>query len=164
MPLTRKLYLLIILLVAASTVTRSCPQAAAQTVNSPSGFTSGTAACGLGPFATAGYNFTAFGDNVGGGVLSGSTIILQPSGAPGIRNPSDVVYQTPLNVQAFTTTFQFVPNAWNPAFIMENVTHNAGSGTPGGFTLAQSFNGGAGTCTGSAYMIANTNGSSWSCH
>ena len=104
-------------------------------INCPSGFAS-SGSCGIGN----GQSLTFFGN--GGANLSGSTIILQPTGI--VHNPSSVVYSTPVNVQAFTATFKFVPNAWNLALVLENVTHNGGGGPPKGLTLAQSFSGGAG--------------------
>jgi hypothetical protein len=125
--------------------------ATAQTINCPSGFSS------TGPCATTGSgtsaNFQIFGN--GGANLSGSTIILQPTGV--VHDPNSVMYETPVNVQAFTTNFRFVPNAWNLASILENLTHNAAAGPPLGCTLASSFGGGA-RCEGGFYQAFGPNG------
>jgi hypothetical protein len=83
--------------------------------------------------------------------LSGTAINLQPTGVTHAPNNFNFV-STPVNVQAFTTTYQFVPNNWNLAFYLENATQAGGGNGPApGFTLAQSFTGGAG-CEGAFYQ------------
>ncbi len=127
---------------AALAAASDTPVSTQPVVNCPSGFsTSGL--CGVG----SGQKLTLFGN--GGARLSGSTISLQPQGV--VHNPNSAIYQTAVNVQAFSTTFAFVPNAWNLAFVLENVTHNAGAGPASGLSLAQSFSGGAG-CEGGFYQ------------
>jgi hypothetical protein len=84
-------------------------------------------------------------------VQSGSSIDLIPVGSNGGgHSGSSVVYQTPVNVQAFTSTFTFVPNGKNISFVLNNSTGNsygyngsyfaAGAGCEGGFS--QAFTGG----------------------
>jgi hypothetical protein len=111
-------------------------------INCPSGFTS-SGACGVG----SGQNFPIFGN--GGANLSGSKVILQPTGV--VHAPSSIVYQTKVNTQAFSTTFTFVPNGWNLAFVLENSTTDGGAGPTPGYTLASSFSSGAG-CEGGFYQ------------
>ncbi len=76
--------------------------------------------------------------------LSGTQVNLVPKGAN--HNALNLNYTSPVNVQAFSTTFTFVPNGWNVAFVLQNNTNtNASLGTRSGFTA------GAG-CEGSFFQ------------
>jgi hypothetical protein len=111
---------------AAYTIT---PLRSLQTViDCPSGFTS-TGTCG----AAVGENFNFVN---GYSSLSGSQILLLPPDMTHIVTA--VNYFTPVNVQAFTTTFTFVPNGQFVAFVLQNTLPSAASGT------GENFNSGAG--------------------
>jgi hypothetical protein len=83
---------------------------------------------------------------VGGGAeisLSGSKILLIKSGIT--HAASAAIYRTKVNDQAFTATFEFVPNGQNVAFMLQNNNNNpgydgvnfaAGAGCEGGFFQA----------------------------
>jgi hypothetical protein len=133
----------------------------AQVINCPSGFNNTTGVCGVAPTiqGTGGFPLVIFGTNVSGGAhLSGSSIILQPSGSIGDHAPNNVNFvSAPVNVQAFSTTFTFQLNTWNLAFILQNVTQNGGAGPAPGYSLSQSFNGGAG-CEGGIYQAFGGSG------
>jgi hypothetical protein len=58
--------------------------------------------------------------------VSGSQSPLVPAGCTHCGNGFN--YQTPVNVQAFTATFTFVPNGWNIAFVLQNNTNHEASG------------------------------------
>jgi hypothetical protein len=100
-------------------------------INCPSGFTS-SGACSF--------------HLVGGGAeisLSGSKILLIKSGIT--HAASAAIYPTKVNDQAFTTTFDFIPNGQNIAFVLQNNNNNpgfdgvdfaAGAGCEGGFFQA----------------------------
>src|SRR3984957_1732085 len=78
-----------------------------------------------------------------GSALSGSQILLMPN--PGGHTATSLVYLTPVNAQAFTANFTFVPDGVNVAFTLNN-TNNvpgyegakfvAGAGCEGGFYQA----------------------------
>jgi Chitobiase/beta-hexosaminidase C-terminal domain/Legume lectin domain len=59
-----------------------------------------------------------------GGVLSGSQIDFVPANSG--HNGYGLWYYTPVNIQAFTTTFTFIPNGQNIAFVVQNTTNNPG--------------------------------------
>ena len=60
----------------------------------------------------------------GGGNISGSQIDFVPTGS--LHNGYGLWYQTTAGVQAFTTTFTFIPNGWNFAFVLQNDTSHPG--------------------------------------
>jgi len=80
------------------------------------------------------------------GRLAAPQVNLQPAGT--VHFPSSLIWQQQVNVQAFTTSFTFIPNGWNLAFILNNTT-NLGSGFNG-----PKFIGGAG-CEGGFYQGEN---------
>ena len=92
----------------------------------------------------------AFNQNGGSVTVSGGNISLVPN--PGGHVSSDLIYAynystgatTPVNVQAFTSTFTFVPDGVNVAFVLQNT-----SNTPG--TQGPSFAAGAG-CEGGFFQ------------
>jgi Bacterial Ig-like domain (group 3)/Chitobiase/beta-hexosaminidase C-terminal domain len=118
--------------------------ASAQTVFNCSSFAS-SGTCGI----TNGSG-QAFGQ-VGGNLL-GSAINLTPSGSA--HNSYNAQYMSYVNVQAFATTFTFVPNGYNLAFVIQNCNDApgqcpgaagvfvSGAGSEGGF-----FQGGGGPNT-----------------
>jgi MYXO-CTERM domain-containing protein len=131
---------LVVLTLALTTLGRVAPSYAGPAVNCPSGFApSGACAVGI---ANDGQHDPFLIIANGGGSLSGSTVILQPSGVS--HNPNSLMYQTEVNVQAFTTTFTFVLNGWNVAFVLTN------SNNQSGFNGSQ-FSSGAG-CEGGFYQ------------
>jgi hypothetical protein len=84
------------------------------------------------PFAIVG------GQNGSTPGLSGSQVDLVPAGA--VHTGLALNYQTPVNVQSFSSTFTFIPNGWNVAFVINNSTRDgggksfaAGAGCEGGF-------------------------------
>ena len=83
---------------------------------------------------------TTNGSNPG---FNGSQIDLVPSGATHVA--LSLNYQTQVNVQSFTSTFTFVPNGQNVAFVLQNSNNNptfngsafsAGAGCESGFFQA----------------------------
>jgi hypothetical protein len=104
-------------------------------VNCSSFSTSG--ACGIA--FNGGSNNQPFFSAEAGGSVTGGAIDFVPAGAT--HNGAAIWYQTRLNVQAFTTTFTFVPNGYNFAFVIQNVTNQGnpftdgfGAGGEGGFS------------------------------
>jgi len=80
---------------------------------------------------------------MGGGdpILSGSRVLLV-NPATAIHASYDMIYQTRVNVQAFTASFTFVLDEWNLAFVLENADNvpgfdenilQAGAGCEAGF-------------------------------
>ena len=97
----------------------------AQVINYPSGFSSSSSvACGVGIiYPINGYSFTVTGGPNGSSPgLSGSRVLLLPAGASHVA--LSLIYQTPVNVQAFTATFTFVPNGQNFSLIFNNSNNN----------------------------------------
>ena len=74
--------------------------------------------------------------------LSGSQVLLASTGAT--HTALSLMYQTAVNVQAFSTSFTFVPNGQNLAFTINNATggsfngpsFSSGAGCEGGFFQA----------------------------
>jgi Legume lectin domain len=110
------------------------------------GFAS-TGACGVAVSGAGGQNFKI--TNSPKGVLSGSSVDLIPTGVS--HYGSGLIYQTPVNVQAFTATFTFVPNGWTFAFVLQNNT-NTGASAGG----AKAFGAGAG-CEAGFYQGFSNN-------
>ena len=115
--------------------------AMSQVINCPSGFSS-SGACGTSLIGGGGQNFAIVGtqNNITPS-LSGSRVLLAPTGAA--HTALSLNYQTPVKVQAFTTTFTFVPNGSNVAFVINNATNgssgpnfSSGAGCEGGFFQA----------------------------
>lgn len=78
--------------------------------------------------------------------VSGGVVTIAPSG--GTHYALSLMYQTAVNIEAFTTVMQFVSNNQNIAFTINNCANNgsSGFGTCGGFNLAN-FSSGA-SCEG----------------
>ena len=110
---------------AAETSTRQSVTTSAEVINCSSGFAA-TGSCGV---SVDGYTANSFlatgGPNVGAN-LSGSQLNMIPSGST--HSAVGTIYQTAVNVQAFTATYTFVPNGWNIAFVIENNTNLSGNG------------------------------------
>jgi hypothetical protein len=94
-----------------------------QTVFScPSGFSS-SGSCGVALIGQGANSFKLTGSQNGSNPgLNGSQVLLIPSGA--VHAGISLTYQTKVNVQAFTTTFTFVPNGWNISLIIQNSDNN----------------------------------------
>ena len=114
-------------------------------ISCPSGFAS-SGSCGVSLVGAGGQPFqlvgTTNGSNPG---FSGSQIDLIPSGAQHVA--LSLNYKTQVNVQSFTSTFTFVPNGQNVAFVLQNSNNNpsfngasfsSGAGCEAGFY--QAFN------------------------
>jgi hypothetical protein len=113
-----------------------------QAINCPSGFTTtGTGACSV----DINSGTKAFYLANHGTILSGSSVILAPAGAGHQGNA--LVLQATVNVQAFTSTFTFIPNGQNIAFVVENQTNQN----------AQAFSSGAGDEAGFSQMAGGSN-------
>ncbi len=114
------------------------PVANAQSVFNCSSFTP-TGSCGAATGATQAFNIVIGAQSSPS--LSGSHILLLKAGTHSVAG---LEYQTPVNVQNFTSTFTFVPNGQNVAFVLNNATNNPPNDGPG-------FNSGAG-CEGGFYQ------------
>jgi hypothetical protein len=124
----------ILITAAVGTLGLLCPAAIAQSVfNCPSFSSSGS--CG---FANGWHSGQKFQSN--GGTLSGSVINFVPAGAT--HGGLGFYYSNMVNVQAFTTTFTFVPNGYDLAFVIQNdstqgpegPTMSSGAGGEAGFS------------------------------
>src|SRR5262249_53330728 len=107
--------------------------------NCPSGFTSSGSSCGVSSNTGVGDAFW-YGPNALGSLV-GSQMEMIPGGGTG-HQAAGFLYQTQVNVQAFTSTFSFVPNGQNLAWVLNNSTNNptfnnnlfvAGAGCEAGF-------------------------------
>ena len=129
---------------AAETLTTESATTSAPVINCSSGFTS-SGACGVGVsfIGQGGQPFEIVGSPNGSTPsLLGSQVDLVPVGA--VHSGLSLNYQTPVNVQAFTATYIFVPNGWNLAFVLQNNTNLQGSnGAPSpGFASGAGCEGG----------------------
>ena len=121
---------------AAETSTTQSATTSAPVINCPSGFTAiVTSPCGVALIGSSGPSFAIVGSQNGSWPdLVGSQVELIPTAATHVA--LSLIYQQAVNVQAFSTTFTFIPNGWNLAFVLQN-------DTAGGFIL-KSFSSGAG--------------------
>ena len=92
----------------------------AQVINCPSGFAS-TGDCGVGfvggsPEAFLATDFPAF---------NGPALELIQANAN--HNAASLIYQTQLNIQAFTASFTFTTSGWAVAFVVQNSNNNPAS-------------------------------------
>ena len=111
----------------------------AQGINCSNGFSS-SGACGVGVFE-GGQAFQLNGGSNGSSPgLSGSQVLMLPTGATHVA--MSLNYQTQVNVQAFSSTFKFVPNGQNVVWMVQNSNNNpifneadfnAGAGCEAGF-------------------------------
>jgi hypothetical protein len=126
---------LVVLSLAVLTLVLLGPAARAQNIFNCSSFTT-TGTCGVG----SGQPFGPYGYTVSDGVMDFVQV-----GAT--HNGNAFWYQTAVNVQGFTSTFTFVPNGFNLAFVLNNCnqygcgsgkgpTYAAGAGCEGGFYQA----------------------------
>ena len=128
---------------AAETSTMQSATTGAQVINCSSGFAS-SGACGVAVTGSGGQPFQLTNDQ-SAGVVVGTQALLIPTGSGHFG--AGLIYQTAVNVQAFSTTFTFIPNGWNLAFVLQNNTNpNAGGGGN-----PQAFAAGAG-CEGGFYQ------------
>ena len=120
----------------AMTIFLIAPSFAQTVFNCPSFNGNISGACSV---DAAGYNNPDFLVR-GGGNLSGSVINMIPANSG--HNGYSVNYFTTVNIQAFTTTFTFIPNGQNLALVVQNGTNqpgydgnifDSGAGCEGGF-------------------------------
>jgi hypothetical protein len=134
------------LLLLGGVILGTIGSASAQSMFScPSGFSS-SGSCGVSLIGAGGQPFALVGTTNGTSPgFNGSQINLVPSGATHVA--LSLNYQTKVNVQGFTSTFTFVPNGQNVAFVIQNSDNNpsfngaafsAGAGCEAGFY--QAFN------------------------
>jgi hypothetical protein len=97
----------------------SIPASAQTTIFNCSSFSSAGACAAI----VAGYGTQSFIIRNGGN-LSGNRIDFVPTNSG--HNGYGLTYYTPVNVQAFTTTFTFIPNGQNIAFVIQNTTNQSG--------------------------------------
>jgi hypothetical protein len=122
--------------------------ASAQVINCPSGFAS-SGSCGVSLIGSSGQPFALVGSPNGSNpALAGSQVELIPTGAT--HTAVGFIYQAKVNVQAFTSTFTFVPNGQNLAFVVENNTNSNAAGT------GPNFSSGAG-CEAGFYQAFDAN-------
>jgi hypothetical protein len=113
-----------------------------------SGFVTTNTPCGVGGIISgSGSAFKVIGTQNGATPsLSGGVVTIAPNNSTHFA--LSMMYQSTVNVAAFTTTFTFIPNNQNIAFTISNCANNGstGYGTCGGFALAN-FSSGA-SCEG----------------
>ena len=122
-------------------VLAGAPAKAQAVFNCSSGFSS-SGSCGVSLIGGSGQAFAIVGSQNGSTPgFSGTQILLATPSAD--HTALNFNYATAaVNVQAFTTTYTFIPNGWNISFILQNST-NSGRGA--------GFSSGAG-CEGSFYQ------------
>ena len=141
MGILMKQYLLL-LAVALGTLGSASAQ---NTFNCSSGFTS-SGACGVAAIGAGSQSFQLIGTNNGNiPGLNGSQVDLIPDGSTHVA--ISLNYQKIVNVQAFTSTFTFVPNGQNLAFVLQNSNNNP-------YFNGASFSSGAG-CEAGFYQAFN---------
>jgi hypothetical protein len=122
-----------------------------QAINCPSGFTS-SGACGVSFIGGGGQPWAVVGSN--GSTtpgLSGSAVQLIPV-PPGGHLALSLIYQTAVNVQAFTLSYTFVANGHNIALVINNTNNQDGNGYP---YDAKNLSAGAG-CEGGFFQAFGT--------
>jgi Chitobiase/beta-hexosaminidase C-terminal domain/Legume lectin domain len=111
---------LVVLSLAVMMLALLIPATHAQTVfNCPSFNGNASGACSAAPGGSSN-EFRI----INGGNLSGSGIDMVPSTST--HNSYGLWYYAPVNVQAFTTSFTFVPNGQNFAFVVQHTTNAPG--------------------------------------
>ena len=114
--------------------------ASAQVINCGSGFAS-SGSCGVSLIGGGGQALAVVGSPNGSTpALSGSQVLLAPTGAT--HTALSLNYQTAVNIQAFTTTFKFIPNGSNVAFVWSNNTNANAGGTGPNFSFGAGCEGG----------------------
>ncbi|MGD0914540.1 MAG: chitobiase/beta-hexosaminidase C-terminal domain-containing protein, partial [Terracidiphilus sp.] len=131
---------------AATELTTEAATTSTPVFNCVSGFLSITSAsCGTAFIGAGGPNFAVVGTSAGLiPALLGSAVDLMPS-PPGAHAAMSLMYQQAVNVQAFTTTYTFVPDGVNISLVFNNTNNtgsfegrdfSAGAGCEGGFFQA----------------------------
>ena len=137
----KKRFFYSVLLITGFLLTTGTGLSGAQVINCSSGFnttTTGNSGCGVSPYN----QYAEFMiENQPTTILRGTAAVLEPSGAP--HNSYSLIKQVPVNDQAFTATYTFVPNGLNLAFVVEN-NHNSYSSSPSYPFSAYVFQAGAG--------------------
>jgi hypothetical protein len=123
---------LVVLSLAVVTLGLLGPAAVAQSIFNCASFSS-SGSCGFANGWNSGQNFQS-----NSGTLSGSVINFVPLGAT--HGGLGFYYSNKVNVQAFTTTFKFVPNGYNLALVIQNDTTQG----PEGPTMSSGAGGEAG--------------------
>jgi Legume lectin domain/Chitobiase/beta-hexosaminidase C-terminal domain len=113
--------------IKAETSTTESATTSERVINCSSGFAS-SGACGVADTGGGGQPFQLTGA-FDTGSLSGSQVNIIQTGTT--HKGSGLIYQTPVNVQAFSTTFTFIPNGSNFAFVLQNNTSSSGNGGRG---------------------------------
>ncbi|MGD0893004.1 MAG: chitobiase/beta-hexosaminidase C-terminal domain-containing protein, partial [Terracidiphilus sp.] len=114
--------------------------------NCPAGFVStASSSCGVAFIGGSGPNFAVVGTNDGlNPTMSGTAVDVMPS-PPGAHAALSLMYEQAVNVQAFATTYTFVPDGVNISLIFNNTNNtgsfmgsdfSAGAGCEGGFFQA----------------------------
>ncbi len=109
---------LLYFLVCSVVLTGMSRVVSAQAINCSSGFNTTSTADGGCGISVNGQAADFWIGNHPSSILSGSSAILAPSHAGHLSN--SLIKQVAVNNQAFTTSFRFVPNGLNVAFILEN--------------------------------------------
>jgi len=130
-------------LTAQSAASASTTSSQTPVINCPSGFAS-SGSCGVSLIGAGGQPFGFYGTTGSWPPsLSGTQAILAQTGAS--HTAISLNYQTPVDVQAFTTTFSFIPNGQYLALVFNNSNNNqyfngssfsSGAGNEGGFYQA----------------------------
>jgi hypothetical protein len=94
-------------------------------INCPSGFTTSAGPCSISANAGTAIFFST-NESHGGSALSGTSQVVVPTGCDHCGYTNSV--QTPVNVQAFTVAWTFVPNEYNGAIVFQNNTNDDASG------------------------------------
>ncbi len=123
------------------------PAAIAQNIFNCGGWTTSNGPCSISFSGSNPLNFFVPTPN---GRLSGTAVNMVPGGSTHLGY--SMLYETPVNDQAFTTTFTFVPNGFNFAFVVENANNN---GQPGGFAAGAGGEGGFSQFAGGSNIAPN---------
>lgn len=140
----RRWIFLVLVLVATSVATAQVFDCHA--VGGTGGFTSGSGPCQAGPTGGSGA-FKVVGSFNGSTPTLTSGSIVFPTGSTHVA--LSLMYQTAVDIRAFSTTFTFIPNGLNVSFVINNCPNSSPTGC-GGFGGA-AFSAGA-SCEGGFYQ------------
>jgi hypothetical protein len=111
-------------------------------INCPAGFSS-SGSCGTSLVGSGGKPLAIAGSGTGSGVrpyFNGTQVVLIPTGYQ--HSAFALNYTSPVNVQAFVTTFNWIPNGQNGGFVLQNNTITTAAGSGGGFFSGAGCEGG----------------------
>jgi hypothetical protein len=128
-------------LLSSSGSTPPAKPSTSQTIFNCSSFTSSTGSCSVATGRSS--SFTLNGN--GPPSVSGPNVLLMPTGAQ--HQADSIIWNSSaVDVHAFSSTFTFIPNGWNLAFVLQNNTNiyagpegpafSAGAGCEAGFYQA----------------------------